>query len=48
MTDDYIGLKPGQERAITRLEESVDTVFVTNYASAAAGMQADSVCVCAH
>ena len=38
MTDDYTGLKPGQEIAITRLEEGVDTVFVTNYASATAAL----------
>ena len=32
ITDDYTGVEPGQEIAITRLEKGKDAVFVTNFA----------------
>ncbi len=37
VTDDYSGIEPGQEIAITRLEKGKDTVFVTNFAHATTG-----------
>ncbi len=36
VTDDYSGIEPGQEIAITRLEKGRDTVSVTNFAYASA------------
>ncbi len=35
LTDDYTGVEPGQEIAITRLEKGKDTVSITNFAYAA-------------